>query len=170
MISWKYFKMHQKLWKVIRRMYVVEFPCKKLLQLQEYSLQATTAVKIARQIHSGSAQKRNNVLKFCKLQKIFGKLSHFLLHYSPAVQNIWISEKIFFQMLEKLLLRIFWKIIRKMSAVAFLLKKLNCPIHPMRKLTSLQIFPLYASRIWKLAVVESYLSKVTETFGFCRGI
>ena len=31
--------MRQKLWKIIRKTYVVEFPCKKLLQLQEYSLQ-----------------------------------------------------------------------------------------------------------------------------------
>ena len=38
----------------------------------------TTGVKIALQIHSGSAHKGNNVLKFCKLQKIFAKLSLFL--------------------------------------------------------------------------------------------
>ena len=65
--------MRQKNWKIIRKTHVVEFPCKKFLQLQEDSLQPTTEVKIALQIYSGSAQKENNVLKFCKLQKIFAK-------------------------------------------------------------------------------------------------
>ena len=70
--------MRQELWKIIRKTYVVEFLCKKLLQLQEYSLQPNTGVKIALQIYSGSAQKGNNVLKFCKLKKIFTRLSLFL--------------------------------------------------------------------------------------------
>ena len=56
-------------------------------------------------------------------------------------------------MLEKLLLKKFWKFIRKMSLVALLLKNSNCPIHPpitMWKLAPLQIFPSFASRISKL--------------------
>ena len=66
--------MRQKLSKIIRKTYVVEFPCKKLLQLQEYSLKPTTGVNIALQIHCESAQKGNNN----KLQKNFAKLSLFL--------------------------------------------------------------------------------------------
>ena len=62
--------MRQTLWKIIRKTYLVEFPCKKLLQLQEYSLQRTTGVKIALQIYSGSAQKGNvnykNSLRNCR--------------------------------------------------------------------------------------------------------
>ena len=62
--------MRQTLWKIIRKTYLVEFPCKKLLQLQEYSLQRTTGVKIAQQIYSGSAQKGNvnykNSLRNCR--------------------------------------------------------------------------------------------------------
>ena len=45
--------MYQKHWKIITKTYVVEFPGKKLLQLQQYSLQPTTGAKIALQIHSG---------------------------------------------------------------------------------------------------------------------
>ena len=55
-------------------------------------------------------------------------------------------------MLEKLLLRKFWKIIRKTSLVTFLLKNSNCPIHP----------PITKGKLT--------LSKVTETSGFCREI
>ena len=65
MISWRCFEMRQKLWKIIRKTYVVEFPCKKLLQLQEYSLQPTTGVKIALQIHSGSPQNFSLTLQPC---------------------------------------------------------------------------------------------------------
>ena len=61
-----------------QKTYVLEFPSKKLMQLQEYRLQPTTGVNIAPQIHSGSAQKENDNLKFFKLQKIFAKLSLFL--------------------------------------------------------------------------------------------
>ena len=146
--------MCQKLWKIIRKTCVVELPSKKLLQLLEYILQLTTGVKIALQIHSGNALKGNNVLKLCKLQKNFAKL--LLFSNATALQSR-ISEyqkKYFFQgMLKKLLLRKFWKIIRKMSLIAFLLKHSNCPIHPpmtMRKLTPLQIFTLFVSRIFKL--------------------
>ena len=41
-----------------------------------------------------------------------------------------ITLYIFQGMLEKLLLWKFWKIIRKTSLVAFLLKNLSCPIYP----------------------------------------
>ena len=56
-------------------------------------------------------------------------------------------------MLEKLLLRKFWKIIRKRYLVALLLENWSCPIDPLitiRKLTLPQIFPLFVSRILKL--------------------
>ena len=62
------------------------------------------------------------------------------------------SKKIFQEMLEKLLLRKFCKIIKKTSLVASILKNLNWPIHPpltIGKLTSPQIFPLFLSRILK---------------------
>ena len=147
--------MRQKLWKVIRKTYVVEFPCKKLPQLQEYSLQPTIGIKIALQIHSGSAQKGNNVLNFVNYKKSLQNCRFF--SNATALQSR-ISEyqkkKFFFQgMLEKLLLKKVLKIIRKMSLVAFLLKNSNCPIPPpitMRKLTPPQIFPLLVSRILKL--------------------
>ena len=41
-----------------------------------------------------------------------------------------ISTYTFGKMLEKLLLRKFWRIIRKTSLVAFLLKNSICPVHP----------------------------------------
>ena len=56
-------------------------------------------------------------------------------------------------MLEKLLLRKLWKIIKKTSLVVFLLKNWSCQIHPLitiRKLILLQIFLLFVSRILKL--------------------
>ena len=56
-------------------------------------------------------------------------------------------------MLEKLLLRKFWKIMKKTSLVVFLLKNWSCPIGPLitiRKLILLQIFPKFVSRILKL--------------------
>ena len=63
-----------------------------------------------------------------------------------------------------------------MSLAAFLLKNSNRPIHPpitTRKLTPLQIFPLFVLRLLKLVGERLWwnlLSKVTETFGFCREI
>ena len=66
------FEMRQELWKTIRKTHVVEFPFNTVAGTQSIGL------KIALQIHSGSAQKGNNVLKFCKLHKIFAKLSLFL--------------------------------------------------------------------------------------------
>ena len=42
-----------------------------------------------------------------------------------------ITSYIFQRMLEKLLLWKFWKIIRNTFLVAFLLKKLSCPIYPL---------------------------------------
>ena len=56
-------------------------------------------------------------------------------------------------MLEKLLLRKFWKIMKKTSLVVFLLKNWSCTIGPLitiRKLILLQIFPKFVSRILKL--------------------
>ena len=89
--------MCQKLWKIIRKTYVVEFPCKKLLQLQEYSLQPTTGVT-ALQIHSGSAQKENNVLKFCKLQKNLCETVTFSLTLQPSSpEYLNIRKKILFR-------------------------------------------------------------------------
>ena len=55
-------------------------------------------------------------------------------------------------MLEKLLLRKFYKIIRKMSLVVSFLKNSNCPIHlsiTIGKLTPPQLFPLSVSTILK---------------------
>ena len=54
-------------------------------------------------------------------------------------------------MLEKLLLRKCWKIIRKTFSAAFFLRNLSCTIHPpvtTLKLILLQIFPLFIPRIF----------------------
>ena len=152
--------------------------------MQEYSLQSTTGLKIALQIHSESAQKGNNVLKFCKFQKSLRNcpffsnttantdFSKYRLQEKCFLWMFWnsyefarkrsimksfdqlnSSKNLFQGMLEKLLLRKFWKIIRKMSLVESLLKNLSCPIHPpitKRKRTPPQIFPLFALRILKL--------------------
>ena len=67
-------------------------------------------------------------------------------------------------MLEKLFLRKFWKIIRKTSLVAFLLKNSNCPIHPpitTGKLTPWQIFSLFVLRILKLEGQQVYLKSAS---------
>ena len=80
-------------------------------------------------------------------------------------------------MLEKLLLRKFWKIIRKTSLVAFLLKKFklsNPPIYNYRKTDSAANTSFLCFENFKIglraSVVEPHLSKVTEPFGFYREI
>ena len=80
-------------------------------------------------------------------------------------------------MLEKLLLRKFWKIIRKTSLVAFLLKKFELsspPTYNYRKTDSAANISFVCFDNFKIgmrtSVVESQLSEVTETFGFCREI
>ena len=80
-------------------------------------------------------------------------------------------------MLEKLLLRKFWKIIRKTSLVTFLLKYSDCPIQPpynYRKTDSAANISFVCFENFKIgltaSMVRSHLSKVTETFGFCREI
>ena len=88
-----------------------------------------------------------------------------------------ITTYIFQEMLEKLLSWKFWKIIRKTSLVAFLLKNSSYPIYPpitIAKTDPTQVFPLYALRIFEIAVrahvVQSLFSKVTETSAFCNSV
>ena len=69
------------------------------------------------------------------------------------------------------------EIIRKTSLVAFLLKNLSFPIYPpvtISRQTPPQVFPLYAPRIFEIAVtasvIQSLFSEVTETSGFCDSV
>ena len=86
--------------------------------------------------------------------------------------------KNFFQrMLEKLLLRKIWKIIRKnvFSSVPFKKFELsNPPTYNYRKTDSSANVSFVCFENFKIglraSVVESHLGKATETFGFCREI
>ena len=78
-------------------------------------------------------------------------------------------------MLEKLVLWKFWKITKKTSLVAFLLKNSSCQIHPpiTTPKTDFDASVSFVPRIFKIAgraVVESLLSKATETSAFCNSV
>ena len=69
-------------------------------------------------------------------------------------------------MLEKLLLRKFWKIIRKTSLVASIPPSYNCRKTDFAENIFFVFFENFKIGL-RTSVVESHLSKITETFGFC---
>ena len=66
---------------------------------------------------------------FCNTWK-FARKRSIIKSFDYLNTSMKITLYIFQGMLEKLLLWKFWKIIRKTSLVAFLLKNLSCPIYP----------------------------------------
>ena len=72
-------------------------------------------------------------------------------------------------MLEKLLLRKFWKIIRKTSLVASLNTSLKNSNYKKTDSAANNFFVCFENLKIGLRV-ESHLSKVTDVYGFCREI
>ena len=74
-----FIQLHQKLWKIVRKTYVLEFPFERVARIQ-----STAYYRNILQIHSGSAQKGKDVLKFQKFQKNICEFVPFSLTLQPC--------------------------------------------------------------------------------------
>ena len=86
------YSLQTKIWKTIRKMYVVEFPFNAGARIQSTAYYWTVL-----KIHSENAQKGKDVLNFLKFKKNLSCLSFFLEPCSPAfwLQQTQTSRKMF---------------------------------------------------------------------------